>query len=229
MKEKEEKDWFYTVTEWMVELGLRGTELNLFAIIHGYSQKNAGCCYASRATLAEMCGVASTRTIDAALSSLIEKGLIRKLVTTIEGRPMVSYGGAKNAQPTVQKLHTPPVQNLHTTRAESAHKNKQENIQVLNNNTATQKTTTTQLFVPPTVQEVADYSRTRGYVDPVGFADYFVETNNNLGWKKKNGTPITNWKNCVVIWEKYHKDEVFPKRRPVTAARTLSTLSPIYK
>ena len=84
-------------------------------------------------------------------------------------------------------------------------------------------------FVPPTVQEVADYSRTRGYVDPEGFADYFVETNNNLGWKKKNGTPITNWKNCVVIWEKYHKDEVFPKRRPVTAARTLSTLSPIYK
>jgi hypothetical protein len=38
------KEYFYTITEGMIELGLRGTALNLFAIIYGYSQRGDGCC-----------------------------------------------------------------------------------------------------------------------------------------------------------------------------------------
>ena len=42
------KDWYYVITESMLDLGLRGTELNLFAIVFGYSQRGDGCCYATR-------------------------------------------------------------------------------------------------------------------------------------------------------------------------------------
>ena len=72
------KEYFYTITESMLDLGLRGTELNLFAIIYGYSQRGDGVCYVSRPELAKRCGVASIRTIDATIRSLVDKGLILK-------------------------------------------------------------------------------------------------------------------------------------------------------
>lgn len=213
------KEYFYTITESMLDLGLRGTELNLFAIIFGYSQRGDGCCYATRQELARRCGVSSRRTIDAAISALIEKGLIRRENVTRKGRETTAYSympeGANSAHPHVQKLHTSPVQKLHTPGANSAHmENKEENKTV--------KTT------PPTPKDVADYCRSRGFADPEGFADYYVESMNLAGWVRKNGQPVDNWKQNVLQWEKHHKDEVFPKRH-VSASHTVQSPNEIYR
>ena len=222
------KDWYYVITESMLDLGLRGTELNLFAIIFGYSQRGDGCCYATRQELARRCGVASRRTIDSAISALIEKGLIRRDNVVKNGKEMTAYSyiyeGAKIAPSPVQNLHPMGVQKFHKGGANSAHMENKEEKKVDNKTTPTPSS-----FTPPTFDQVVDYCKSRGFADPEGFADYYIETSNNNGWRKKDGTPVTNWKNNVLVWEKYHKEEAFPKRRPVTAGRTVSTLSPIYR
>ena len=75
----------------MIRLGLRGTELSVFAILNGFSQKNAGCFFGTRKTLADYCGVSSKRTIDSAIDSLLEKGMIRRYTIIRDGKEMVAY------------------------------------------------------------------------------------------------------------------------------------------
>lgn len=75
----------------MLRLGLRGTELSVFAILNGFSQKNAGCFFGTRKTLADYCGVSSKRTIDSAIDALLEKGLIRRYTIIRDGKEMVAY------------------------------------------------------------------------------------------------------------------------------------------
>ena len=53
-------------------------------------------------------------------------------------------------------------------------------------------------FSPPSLSEVKEYVRSRGWTDPEGFAD-------------KDGRPITSWKLNVLSWEQFNKDRVFAK------------------
>ena len=56
-------------------------------------------------------------------------------------------------------------------------------------------------FVPPTVEEVADYCRERGNgIDPQAFVDYYTSAN----WYRGK-TKITDWKACVRTWERKEK------------------------
>ena len=195
------KEYFYTITESMLDLGLRGTELNLFAIIYGYSQRGDGVCYVSRPELAKRCGVASIRTIDATIKSLVEKGLIEK-DTYKKGEALLTgytyrYPRANSAHPPVQNLHPTPVQNLHAPRANSAPmENKEESKKG---------------FIPPTPKEVADYVRSRGWSDPEGFAAYYVSYHTESKWHMSNGKPIKNWKLNVVSWEPNNKNRFFSR------------------
>lgn len=53
-------------------------------------------------------------------------------------------------------------------------------------------------FVPPTVEEVAAYCKERGNnVDPVAFVAYYEGTQ----WCRGK-TKISNWKACVITWER---------------------------
>ena len=64
--------------------------------------------------------------------------------------------------------------------------------------TVTKRNREVKKFVIPTVEEVAEYITSRkSPVDPITFHSHY-ETN---GWKRK-GTPIENWKACVVTWER---------------------------
>jgi len=55
-------------------------------------------------------------------------------------------------------------------------------------------------FVPPTVDQVRDYAESRG--DPDFEADTFMEYYTRTGWKRKNGTPVQDWKATVREWMK---------------------------
>jgi hypothetical protein len=53
-------------------------------------------------------------------------------------------------------------------------------------------------FTPPTVDEVTEYCNQRGNnVNPKAFVAYYASQN----WKKANGQPVKDWKQCVITWE----------------------------
>ena len=67
------------------------------------------------------------------------------------------------------------------------------------------------IFIPPTPQEVAEYARSRGFVDPEGFANNFVAyySEGEKPWHLSNGKPMKDWKRAVITWESNNKDRYF--------------------
>lgn len=200
------KEWFYTITQSMLELGLRGTELNLFAVLYGYSQKDDGCFYGTRATLAERCGVSSRKTIDQALTSLIEKGLVKKMVMSKDGTSVICYTTCVNSTHPEQNLLTPLSKNYSPPCVKNTHikKKDRKEISIIENSTK-------EKFKPPTFQEVATYARERGFRDPEGFTAYWMEYYSVANWCLSNGKKMRDWKRAVLTWEQNNKNKVFPK------------------
>lgn len=64
-------------------------------------------------------------------------------------------------------------------------------------------------FVPPTIEEVAEYCKERNNnVDPKKFYDYY----NVAGWKDAKGNPVKNWKQKMIAnWEKEKEKKVEEK------------------
>ena len=208
------KEWFYTITQSMFDLGLRGTELNLFAVIYGYSQKGDGCYYGTRKELCERCGVSSLRTIDSALASLIEKGLIHRFNFEKDGQTYTAYGCADSARGGVQ--------NLHGGGAISAPGGGAISAPIENKVLEKKKENTT----PPTpsIEQVAEHARQKGFTDPEGFAAFYVDYNDNRGWIAANGKPIVGWKNNINNnWMKF-KSRTFAQE-----TKTLTPKQDFYK
>lgn len=204
------KEYFYTITEGMINLGLRGTELNLFAIIFGYSQKGDGCCYATRRELARRCGVSSTNTIDSAMDALIEKGLIYKFIIRKDDREMVAYQYNANFAQGTQKLSTPYAKIEQGGYAKIEHPE--------NNNINTKG----KVFVKPSLEDVTAYCKERGNnIDP----GYFYDKMESVGWTMKSGQKIKDWKAAIRTWEKF--DNKVPSSMPPVVNRTHRNLTDI--
>lgn len=80
------------------------------------------------------------------------------------------------------------------------------------------------VFTPPTVEEIKAYIEEKGYhVDAQFFFDYYDKGE----WKRKDGTPVLNWKQTLVTWER--KDEQKPKhsRQYTTAAEYKNPCEPM--
>lgn len=59
-------------------------------------------------------------------------------------------------------------------------------------------------FVPPSLQEVQDYCKSRGNsVNPKSFLDYYVAGD----WKDKDGKAVKNWKQKVLSWENRNSND----------------------
>ena len=79
------------------------------------------------------------------------------------------------------------------------------------------------VFNPPTIQEVAEYSRAQGFADPEGFAEYYVAYQTEAGWMTGKGSkrhPIDNWKLNVIAWGRYRKNEIFNEGQAAPERRT---------
>jgi len=69
-------------------------------------------------------------------------------------------------------------------------------------------------FVPPTLEEVKAYIAEKSYhVDAQFFFDYYDKGE----WKRKDGTPVLNWKQTLVTWEKKDNKAEKPKKQYTTA------------
>lgn len=93
---------YYVTFGWMTNenaLGLKGSELQVYALVHSFSQGEQGCYFGSLQHTAEMCGF-SKNTAQNALKSLVEKGLLKKQKVTINNVEMCQYiaqsGGIPN-------------------------------------------------------------------------------------------------------------------------------------
>ena len=59
-------------------------------------------------------------------------------------------------------------------------------------------------FVPPTLEEVQEYCKSRGdKVDAKQFYDYFTASD----WVDSKGNEVKSWKQKVITWESYRKDD----------------------
>ena len=88
---------FYTITDSILETGLKGNELLVFAIIHSMTQSNKGFFCCSRTYLSKMTNCNSLRTIDNSLKQLINKNLIAKEIITKEnGERVLTFKSCLN-------------------------------------------------------------------------------------------------------------------------------------
>ena len=101
-------DNFYLIGGWMINrLGLKGTALQIFAIIYGFSQDGEGEFKGSLRYLCDFTG-ASKNTVIKALKDLADRGYILKTESQLNGVKLCTYRSA------------PGVQNLNRGGAETA-------------------------------------------------------------------------------------------------------------
>ena len=82
---------YFVVQGWMInKLKLSGNELNIFAIIYGFSQDDASSFDGSSQYLADFCGISKVSTLGI-LSKLTEKGFIQKTEKYVGKLKLCSY------------------------------------------------------------------------------------------------------------------------------------------
>lgn len=196
-------------------LNLSGGELITFAIVFRSSQSKTGIYTGGIPYVADFVGC-SKETARKYLHTLEDMGLIEGMdedkngvryrnYQIIDNHIPKNFGYTpKNLGEGTQNLQGGIPKNLGTE--EYNNKNKSKNN-------------------PPTPQAVADYVRGRGFADPEGFADYFIEICTNNGWRQGNGNgnPVTNWKNYIVsAWERNHKNKTYPRAEQPASVRQIS-------
>ena len=104
---------YYVVHGWMRKMGLKGLQLDLYAIIYGFCQDNGSSFYGTISYLEEFTGFSRRAVIDA-LNDLVGKGFIRKDIEDLGQqvkrvkysciKEQICIGSAEFAQEGVQNL-----------------------------------------------------------------------------------------------------------------------------
>lgn len=177
---------FYVVHGWMLnKLHLKGAELNVYAIIYGFTQDGETEFTGSRRYLSEFTGL-TTKTIDNTLQALVEKGLITKKTDKINGVIFNSYRAVVNFEG-VEKFSTGGVEKFSTNKIDY------NNIEVKESKEKS----------APTLEEVTEFARSKNRADLAQpFYEYFTTGN----WHDSNGRKVRNWKQKFLTWTKFDKN-----------------------
>lgn len=209
---------FFVVHGWMINrLGLKGNELQVYAIIYGFSQAEGTEFTGNLQYLADWTN-ATRRTALNSLQGLVEKGLLIKEDVYNNGVKACKYrcfldacagensspGVVKNLQRGGEKTSPGVVKKLHQGVENSSPNNIRDNIpdnipdkKEIGGQAPSAPEKTTR-FKPPTVEEVAAYCLERGnQVDAQRFVDYYTAN----GWMRGK-TKIKDWRACVRTWER---------------------------
>ena len=209
------------IDAYMLQLGLKGNELLIYALIAGFCQDGVSECWTSQETMAEWCGGISTRAVRDILQNLITKKLITKKeclnknvkysYKVVEIVPELSSneqevfstqqenfsGGDRNFFPVVQELSSG------NNKIDNIYDNKIDNITIKEKKEIKEKKkdlpkTKERVFKKPSVEEISSYCQERNNnINPEQFYDYY-EAN---GWKI-NRNPMKDWKATVRNWER---------------------------
>lgn len=88
---------YIMIYDWMLELGLKGVEINAFAVIFSF-WKEGKVFQGSASYLGKWMGVSSRNTVRSALNTLIRKGLVEKTERWRNGEKLCDYTCSKIAQ-----------------------------------------------------------------------------------------------------------------------------------
>ena len=209
------------IDAYMLQLGLKGNELLIYALIAGFCQDGVSECWTSQETMAEWCGGISTRAVRDILQNLITKKLITKKeclnknvkysYKVVEIVPELSSneqevfstqqevfsGSDRNFFPVVQELSSG------NNKIDNIYDNKIYNKTIKEKKEIKEKKkdlpeTKERVFKKPSVEEISSYCQERNNnINPEQFYDYY-EAN---GWKI-NRNPMKDWKATVRNWER---------------------------
>lgn len=194
-------DSYVVILPWMVsELGLKGNELIIYAIIHGFTM--ADCSFnGSLKYLMDWTGSTSKPNTIKILKSLTEKGLVKKDEKFINGVKFCEYttvvrktnDGGSDLEPRWFENRTGGGSKIEPNNIE-------DNIDDIKSNK--RKNTKKESFVPPTLEEVESYVKEKGLsVKPSDFYNYFTEGN----WIDSKGNKVKSWKQKLLTWENMRK------------------------
>lgn len=196
--------WYLTITSEMREAGLTGNGLLIYAVIHGYSQEQDGCCYLTLASLANRAGC-TPETARYTIRALQEDGFVERLefmdgnIHRVAYRATQKIWGVQNFREDPPKNLVSPPKNFGVYNKSN---NKVENKECVDNNAHAR-------FKIPSFEEVDSYCRSRGgLVDPQQFVDYYTAN----GWRVGRN-PMRDWQAAVRQWEQRRKNEA-PNPRP---------------
>lgn len=194
---------YICVEGWMrSQLGLKGNELLIYAIIYGFSQAESQVYSGTAGYLAEWTGQ-SRRNVMRELASLTEKGLLIKGEKVINGVKFAEYRcadvtpwGMTNCHGGYDKMsHNKIINNIQEEKESN-------NINVITKEKVTEEPKK-KGFVKPTLEEVQAYIKEQRFiVNAETFIDYY-ESN---GWKVGKN-PMKDWKAAVRTWEQKEKEK----------------------
>ena len=209
------------IDAYMLQLGLKGNELLIYALIAGFCQDGVSECWTSQETMAEWCGGISTRAVRDILQNLITKKLITKkeclnknvkysykvveIVPELSSNEQevfstqqeLSSGGDRNFFPVVQELSSGnnKIDNIYDNKIDNKTKKEKKEIKEKKKDLPETKE---RVFKKPSVEEISSYCQERNNnINPEQFYDYY-EAN---GWKI-NRNPMKDWKATVRNWER---------------------------
>ncbi len=185
--------WYFTITEEMRALGLKGSDLIVFAIIHGFSQKNGGCYYGGNDMLAEMAGM-TEKGVRQVLHRMLESGYLVREPIRKNGKDMYAYSTGEKYSGVAGEFRS----GVRGKKVPRTGEKYSPNNKDITETTSPKNNKTTTSFVVPSVNDVKQYAESIGHpeFDAVHFVNYYTAT----GWRLKGGQPIKNWNACVNDW-----------------------------
>ena len=222
---------FYVTHGWMItKLKLSGRALQVYAIIYGFTQDQETEFNGSLKYIAGWLGTSNRNTVLRAINDLIEKGLIEKRQTIINGVTLNRYvaivpdltgvcrNGTGGSAETVQGVcrngtggSAETVQGVVPKRyrgcAETVHniyinKNIDKNTgKDIDKNSTPTREKAPAAFKAPTVDDAIAYFIANGYTEDS--ARRFFSYYDCAGWKDSNGKSVRNWKQkAQAVWFK---------------------------
>lgn len=208
-----ENENFVVIMGFMVnELQLKGNELLIYAIIHGFSQcenqkYTSGLKYLMKWTRA------SKPTVISSLQSLMEKGLIEREEEIINKVKFFNYWSKnlttrqKTLPNNIRERDISEEDNLFLILEEEKEKEiekKEEKKNNIKRKDEKKKERKSRVFIKPTVEEVRAYCEERNNgIDAEAFVDFYT----SKGWMVGKN-PMKDWQAAVRTWEqKRKKDE----------------------
>ena len=201
MSEVTDKNYIVIQSFMVSELGLKGNELLIYAIIFGFSQ-TTGQAFHGSLTYLESWTNSTRPTVISSLKSLVEKGLIEKEEQTINGVKYCSYRAKTStdeAQEVVQKLHggsakiaQEVVQKLHGGSAKIAPNNILYNIvdNIVDNNIVENA----EKYDMKVITEIVDYLNEKAHKN---YKPNNKETKKHINARLKEGYTLSDFKQVI--------------------------------
>ena len=191
---------FITVQGFMRnELGLKGNELLVYAIIYGFSQDNESWFTSSHQYISEWIGI-TRRGIINILNKLLESEVIIKEEVYINNIKFCKYRANLEMLETSQGM-----KKVHRGYEKSSHNNTENNKENIIDKSIIQKKV--KKFTKPSIKELKEYCEYLNYPDySEAFYDFYESKDWYVGKNK-----MKCWKASIRNWNRNNKDK--PQKR----------------